>query len=476
MNHMEPNHISYLEKRKIDPETAMRLGVYSDKQATNGGGALVFPFKLDGATVNRKYRAVDEKKFWQDRGAVRCFWNAEVFEDPEIKRLVITEGELDAICAIQAGHVHTVSVPDGAVPEDAEQVDGKLAFMADCKALWDVPEIVIATDNDGPGKALAKELVRRIGAARCFFIQWPERCKDFNEVLYRHGEAAVKELIDTAKEYPVKGLFKLSDYPDIPAPRTHETGWGSLDEYYKPVLGTFTVVTGVPSAGKSKWTAALLKNLINRYRHKVAMASFEMPVTPFLRNELRTHVTGKYSTREQKATADEWIEENIIFIDQDFDGHEEDATIEWVIDRARDAVVRYGIHWLLLDPWNQIDDFRKPGESTPEYQKRAIKALKRFAKSHDVGVIVVAHPTKDIKTPSGEIREPNLYDIEGSAHWCNAADHGIVIDRDLTKPEVKVCVKKARYPGTGTPGHCWLAWHEMQGKYIEIAEPMEDES
>lgn len=477
MEHMQENHISYLEKRKIDPETAMRLGVYSSKTHTDGGGVLVFPFKLEGETVNRKYRTIDEKKFWQDANATRCFWNAEVFEDPEITRLVITEGELDAICAIQAGHPHTVSVPDGAVSENAEQASGKLAFMADCPALWQIPEIVIATDNDGPGKALAKELVRRLGAARCFFVEWPERCKDFNEVLYRHGASRITEMIENAKPYPVKGLFKLSDYPDIASPTTHSTGWDRLDQWFKPVMGTFIVITGVPNAGKSKWTAALLKNLINRYGHKAAMASFEMPVTPYLRNDLRKHLAGNYPSLEAKQKADQWIEENLVFIDQDFDGEDEDVSIDWVIDRARDAVVRYGINWLLIDPWNQIDDLRKPGESLPDYQRRALKSLKRFAKNHEVGVIVVAHPTKDVKTPSGEIREPTLYDIEGSAHWANSADHGIVLDRDLTSTQIKIAVKKARYHGTGkSGGEVWLNWIESEGRYHEVSEPIQEKA
>lgn len=471
--HLNQAHLAYLERRKLDPEIATSLGLYSDKTNTNGEGVLVFPFKLEGRTVNHKYRSVGEKKFWQDQNATRCFWNAQVLEDPEIKRLIITEGEFDAMAAIQSGFPHTVSVPDGAVPEDAERADNKLAFMAECEAIWSIPEIVIATDNDGPGRTLAKELVRRLGAVRCLFLEWPANCKDLNEVLYRYGEEGIKKLINEAKQYPVKGLFKLSEYPDLPAPKTHSTGWRNLDEFFKPVQGTLCIVTGVPSAGKSKWTAALLKNILIRYQHKAALASFEMPVVPYLRNELRHQLEGANLNPNQKQEADKWIEDNFIFIDQDPREEEEEATLEWLIDRAKDAVIRYGIQWLLIDPWNQVDDNRKAGESTPEYQKRAIKSLKRFAKSYDVGVIIVAHPTKDIKLANGEIREPNLYDIDGSAHWYNAADHGLVIDRGLNESRIKVVVKKARFKGTGKPGEAWLNWCERDGEYIEIDQPME---
>ena len=107
------------------------------------------------------------------------------------------------------------------------------------------------------------------------------------------------------------------------------------------------------------------------------------------------------------------IEDMFVFIDQDPREETEDATIEWLVDRASDAVVRYGVCWFLLDPWNQVEHKRERGESESDYQGRAIRTLKRFARSYDCGVLVAAHPTKDVKLPNGEIRVPNLYDISG---------------------------------------------------------------
>ena len=136
---------------------------------------------------------------------------------------------------------------------------------------------------------------------------------------------------------------------------------------------------------------------------------------------------------------------------------EEEATLEWLIERAGDAVVRYGVDWFLLDPWNQIEHRRNRGESEPDYQGRAIAALKRFARSYDCGVIVVAHPTKDVKLPNGEIRQPMLYDISGSAHWYNASDHGVIVCADDTTTNIReIVVEKSRYRSAGVPGSGWL--------------------
>ena len=190
------------------------------------------------------------------------------------------------------------------------------------------------------------------------------------------------------------------------------------------------------------------------------IASFEMRVTPYVRDVLREHYCNKQAkdlTLDDKRRADQWIEETFCFIDQDPRKETEEATIEWLIDRAADAVVRYGVRWFLLDPWNQVEHKRVHGESEPEYQGKAIAALKRFARSYDCGVIVVAHPTKDVKLPSGEIRQPALYDISGSAHWFNAPDHGVIVAGDTGTNLREIVIEKVRYqPSSGVPGSGWL--------------------
>jgi hypothetical protein len=56
------------------------------------------------------------------------------------------------------------------------------------------------------------------------------------------------------------------------------------------------------------------------------------------------------------------------------------------------------------------------------YIGRALRAIKRFAKVHDVAFWIVAHPTKPFE---GKVRMPRLLDISGSANWANKADFGL---------------------------------------------------
>jgi twinkle protein len=468
-----PTGVKAFEGRDINSETAARYEIYTAKHGIDGGvipdakgNIVVFPFIENGVVVNEKYRG-PEKKFWQMKGGRRTFWNSDILDDPGLEsgahKLIITEGEIDALTALDCGFPHTVSVPDGAppppkegqAPKEVGDESGKFEFMYNNRdRLKKIRWFIIAVDNDTNGKNLANELVRRLSAARCLFVTYPEGCKDLNDVRMQHGAAAVSALLNAAQPYPVKGLFRLSDYPDLPALKTLSTGWDTVDELMKLFTPSLTVVTGIPGHGKSTWVTNLLINAARLHGWHSAVFSPEMPVAPQMRNKMRGMVVGRSPdemSREQCQQADAWIEENIIFIEHTSD-EEEDMTLEWLLSKAEDAVLRHDIRIAVLDPWNEIEHSKRRDETMSEYQNRALRAIRRFAIKHDVAVIVVAHPTKDIAL-GGKPRVPSLYDIDGSAAWANKPDFGVVIYvPDPAIPETMVYVSKARFRDTGQKG------------------------
>jgi twinkle protein len=452
MRRLNEEHEKWLEARGFDLEVVTRYGLYTDQQSTSGRD-LVIPYIRDGKVINNKYRG-PQKRFRQDPGAPRSFWNEDCLRDPTLKDepLIITEGELDALAAIQAGFLRSISVPDGA--------GSNLDFAGE---LWPLlkgaGKIVLAGDGDEPGRKLDADLARRLGAARCSWVEYPAGTKDLNDLLRLNGELAVRLAIAGAKPYPIKGLYKLSDYPDIKAPEVYETGFPCLNACLRLWRGELIVLTGIPSHGKSRFSLELLASMALNKHQRSVIASFEMRVSPYVRDVLRQHFCETAMadmTEEQKRVADAWIEEMFCFIDQDPREEEEDATLDWLIGRAEDAVVRYGVDWFLLDPWNQVEHKRDRGESESDYQCTAIRSLKRFARSFDCGVIIVAHPSKDVKDYAGRIRKPGLYDISGSAHWYNAADHGIVVSGDTATSVREITVEKSRYREAGAPGSGWV--------------------
>lgn len=514
-------HVAWLDRRSIDPEHAVvAMGLYSAKPGATGaepipdvgGNILAFPYVDGGREVNAKYRG-PQKKFFQRTGARKTFFNADVLDDPALHSgqhaLVITEGEPDAIVAIQCGHPHTVSCPDGA-PADRDangrpipmKPDSELDPANDAKfeyvfnnweRLAKVKRIILATDGDGPGQRLRDELARRLGRVRCYFVEYPHQhenvvqdedragnailrpVKDLNEVRIHHGDEAVREVIARARAYPVRGLYHLAEYPEAPALTTYRTGWWTLDRHLQLWSGEFMMVLGIPSHGKSSWVQSLTYNLAVTYGWRAAIFSPEEPTVPQLRDKFRRLYLGRDPMpleRDGVIAADSWINENLTFIDADPTGTADDEqfSLEWLLDRATDAVLRDGIKLFIIDPWNEIEHAKRRDEMMVEYHGRAIRAVKRFARQYDVTVIVVAHPTKEVGK-DGKARPPTPYDTDGAAHFYNKSDHFVIVHRpDETLNQAIIRVAKAKFEGTGEKGSVRLDYDRSSGRFSTLDE------
>lgn len=476
--------VKAVESRGISAETAVRLNLFTGSSVDGAvvpdqnGNIVVFPFWERGSLVAEKYRAAG-KRFWQKAGGRRTFWNSDALDDPALasghQALIITEGEIDALTAIDCGFPLSVSVPDGAPavrdgerPDDLAPIDtagegaGKFEFLWNNRErLKPIKRFIIAVDGDAPGQRLAAELVRRLSAARCAFIVYPEDCKDLNDVLQKHGRESVVRVLNENKPYPVRGLYRLSDYPDAKPLQTLSTGWQTIDAHFRPFAGEFMVVTGIPSHGKSTWVMNLLVRLAEQYGWRTAVFTPEMPLMPFMRAKLRKIIGG------ERQDADQFIDDAFLWIDTDPTGSDsdDDFDLEWLIERATDAVLRYGIRCFLIDPWNEVEHARGRNETVTDYIGRSIRRLKRFARQYDVAVIVIAHPTKDVND-KGSLRAPTMYDIEGSASWFNKADHGICVHRpDPHSDEVLIKIQKVRFEETGEKGEVRMKFDRTTQRY-----------
>jgi twinkle protein len=121
----------------------------------------------------------------------------------------------------------------------------------------------------------------------------------------------------------------------------------------------------------------------------------------------------------------------------------------------------------VIDPWNELEHDRRQNETETEYIGRAIRRLKRFAKSFQVHVAVVAHPTKSVKDADGNYKMPTLYDISGSSNWYNKADLGVIVHR-VNEDDTIIKVQKSRYHDIlGTPGEVVMHFSKDQRCFIE---------
>lgn len=450
---LKAEHLEILEGRGIEAETLSRLGVQSLEKAD--GDWVAIPFIAGGQAVNWKYRTISaEKQFAQDKDARKCFWNIDVLLDASLgaEPLIITEGEFDAMIAMQCGFQRVVSVPDGA---PAEQIGDnpeskKYSYLDDAGMLDGVREIILATDGDAPGLNLMNDLALRLGRGRCKFVRYPKGCKDLNEAWAKYGDKGVAQTIERAQWCKLDGVYRMSELAPVPERPAFSTGM--IDANYRVRLGDFCVVTGIPSHGKTSFINDIACRVVQNHGWNVVFASFEQKPQLDHRRNLRTWFNQKW-LRDQShgeiAAADEWIERHFAFI---VPSDDDEVTLAWVLERIAASVLRFGAKLVVIDPWNEMDHDRPNGMSLTEYTGFAIKQFKRLAMKYQIHLIVAAHPSKPMKEPGGKVRCPGLYDISDSAHWYNKADIGIVVHRPDER-QTMIRIAKSRYHDQiGTPG------------------------
>lgn len=426
---LSEHHVNLLEARGFDAELLENLGIES---VSDGGGEwIAIPFVEGGVQVNAKRRTIaGEKRFYQDAGARQTLWNVDVVSDATLAHLplIITEGELDAIAALQAGFGRVVSVPNGAPATAAgEDASERYRFLDNApRQLGDCREIILAVDSDGPGVNLLNDLALRLGRARCKWLKYPKGCKDLADALRAFGTRGVVESVNRAQWMEVDGLYRMSELPPLPEVIPHDSGFPGLRDHFKLRPGDLSVVTGCPSHGKTTVVNDIACRMASRHKWPVVFASFEQVTQRDHRRWLRTWYCGQpvmSQTSAETAAADQWIDKNFAFT---VPGVDDDTTLEWVVERLSTAVIRYGARLAVIDPWNQIEhDHRAYGLTLTEYVCEALKRLKRFAEKYQVHLFVVVHPAKMRRGDNGKYPIPSLYDISD----CYSDDTEVLTER-----------------------------------------------
>jgi twinkle protein len=476
-------HYQYLSLRGISRETADRMKLFSSRKwfrrLNLEAECIGFPYFRNGALVSAKYRAFPDKDFTQDAGGAHDFWGIDhIVADLPI---IIVEGEIDALSAMEAGLKNVLSVPGGAPMKVAEgkasaEEDRKFGFVWNARDILDAaPYVVLATDQDGPGQALMEELARRIGKEKCRIASFD--AKDLNEILVDpariDGKKDILDIIDQATPYPIAGLSDASTYQqrleDLYTRGEGKgitTGFANVDSIYTVAPGQLTVVTGYPSSGKSNFVDQLMVNLARSHAWKFAIASFEnQPEVHIMRlmeiySGRRFHSGTNRMTTKERDDAFAFVSEHFLFIES---GGEEPNTLDSILGRARAAVKRMGIRGLVIDPYNYID-LNRTGTET-EAISDMLTRVKKFCSANDVHTWFVAHPSKIQRSGTDQPR-PDGMSISGSMAWWAKTDVGLTVHRK--DASVEIAVWKCRYRWVGRQGETSLEYEPSSGTYHEV--------
>ncbi len=444
----------FFAERKISEQVLSQNNIGLEEN-----GDICFPYIKHGKAVNIKHRGVAEKKFYQVKNAEPCLYRFD-FISTLGGPLVITEGEMDALAVQSTGWGKVTSIPNGAVSPGTKSFDNVFAFMESAENIIKRSNhIILALDNDGPGQAMTTEMIRRIGAEKCWVVEYPEQCKDFNEVLIKCGADILLDCIVNAKPCPVKGLYQVREYENQVFTRVFDnkqgrvkTGWGYLDEHYSPMPGLFTIVTGIPGSGKSTFIDNLMLNISRLNNWRFAVFSPEnWPIDRHIVLLMQKLLNGHKINDVCKGDVSRMIERLNSFI---YFIHLQDKvlSLDEILAKARAAVFRYGIKGLVIDPWNEIEH-QYNNMSEAQYLAQSLSKVREFASTNQVHIWIVAHPRILHRNNNGEYSPPTMYQISGGAHWRNKADFGLCLHRERNGENItQAFIQKVRFADNGKEG------------------------
>lgn len=467
--------VRYFEGRMIRQETLVKMQVYSDNQFmpqfNKEKEVICFPYFRDGKLINIKYRG-PQKTFKLVKNAELIFWNIDCFTGKD--EIVITEGEIDTLCFIQAGF-NCVSVPNGANIKTMDYLDTSIDLFKDKK-------IYLATDNDMKGIELRDELIRRLGAENCWLINFKDT-KDANDYLLKYGSDFMTLLIE-ARPVPVKGILKAKDiYNDIREYFNTGIEYGSeidfpnIDKYVKWETGRLAVVTGIPAHGKSEFVDFIIAKLNIIHGWKAAFFTPENYPLKFHYAKLFEKIAGSrfhkdWSSESLFDQVYDYINENFFYI-----LNEENFSLTEILNDSKYLVRTLGVKILVIDPYNKVDHSMGTLSET-QYISQFLDKIGDFARFYNCLVFLIAHPRK-MEIEGRNHKCPTLYDISGSAHFYNKCDYGFTIYRlrdgeGIFIHEVEVHWQKVKFKHLGETGTSKLKYNYNNGRFEDESLTVDD--
>lgn len=434
---------SYLASRKISSETADYLDIRQDQNGNmafnyyNDNDVLMMvkyrPARKIGKTADGK----KENKCWCQPGADTTPLLFNMNRVNPSQSLLITEGELDAAAAIEAGFTNVVSVPLGA--------NNYGWIEENWNWLEQFDSIIICSDNDQAGAKMQSDVVPRLGGWRTKVAEIPpiytdangveRNLKDINELLYFGGKDAVLDMIYNAKDTPVPSLIDFSDIGDMNMYDIDgiRTGIAELDSCIMRLFySTLTILSGTPGSGKTSFLYQIICSCMDQGK-SCWLFSRELPQW-MTKNWMNYILAGnrhlnEYETPEHSkyyridSDAKSQISDayrGMLKIYKDEYPNDVASIKESMVDSAR----KYGCKLFIVDNLTTVD-LDASDENRNGKQTAFVNWLIEFSMKYNVATILVCHPRK-MQFVSENV---GMYDISGTSNIINLAHRAIGLRR-----------------------------------------------
>lgn len=437
------------EERGIKQFTLNEFGITEERvyqpAIRKEANSISFNYFEGETLVNKKFRD-GSKNFTQSKNGKPILYN--INSCIGAKEVYILEGEIDALTLWQLGIKSAVSLPSGANDNDNYWINSE-------PYLKDVEKFYIGTDNDEKGDIVAEKIAQRLGRYKCARIKWTN--KDANEDLVA---GVLEESIKNIVEYPVSGTIthssilnnmlelKKNGIPKTIKPKNKR--FESLNEIFSIMMGQLTVVTGIPSHGKSNFIEDYVLSLSNDYDFKVSLFSPEHHPSELHAMNLASKVIGKNSftsSDNEIIEYSEWANERIYFtVPED----EQEPNWNWLLETFKAQMLRFGINIFIIDAWNKVI---LNGRNGLQEITNVLTKITSFAQKNNVHIFLIAHPTKMTKIDgTDKYKVPDLYSVAGSADFRNQTHNGLCVYRDFDEGITQVFNLKTKFSFQGEIG------------------------
>ena len=464
-----------LSKRKIREETCRKFGYQVGEH--RGQPVHIAPYyDASGTLIAQKIRGADKSfSVLGDITKAQLFganlWN-------QGKKLVITEGEIDALTVsqVQNNKWPVVSVPNGA--------QGALkAIKRSLDYLDRFEEVIFMFDMDEPGQKAAQECAELLEAGKAKLASLP--FKDANECLQNGRPEDIVQAIWNAKTFRPDGVISGSDLWDqITAEETVDSipyPWAGLNDLTRGARkGELVTLTAGSGVGKSAIVREIAHHLLSQGETVGLLMLEENPkrtALGLMGIDLNKplHLSKEGVTDEALRNAfDSTVGSDRLYLYNHFGS----SDIVNLISRVRYLAKGCGCNWIVLDHLSIVVSGLGDGDER-RLIDNAMTYLRTLVEETGVGMFVVSH----LRRPEGDRgheqgAKTSLSQLRGSHSIAQLSDMVIGLERDQQgkNPNITTMrVLKNRFSGeTGIAGY--LLYNRDTGRLSETDPSFEDES
>jgi twinkle protein len=243
-----------LQKRNLSEKTCQFYKIYRDE------AHLRFPY-YDGSGRIRGFKTKTKLKEFKYEGASTDTLFGQHLFPSSGKRIVITEGELDAASCYEAMEGWPmVSLPHGAA-------SAKKDIQKQIPLLQGYKEIVLFFDKDEAGRGATEKVAAILPHGTVKIANLADPYKDASDALQAGDKGAICRAIWDAKPYQPDGIVdgkSLLDAVTTPSPPCdHKYKWAGLQEKTHGIrYGELTTITAGTGQGKSTFCRQLATELL----------------------------------------------------------------------------------------------------------------------------------------------------------------------------------------------------------------------